>query len=172
MNISLCLARNYSRIFCHGHYLFREANDFRRAKLQESCGHRITDDAEGHISPLIYKPNECIYSLFLFFLYCSAPNKTITLKTDADFSTATSITIKLFLSQTNLSLNTFQLKSTLKGRLSSHCKQCFKIREYHRGKGIFDHAPHLNQSRVSENVCKYRYLPKKVRNTQLPKRQK
>ena len=110
-----------------------------------------------------------LFSLSLFsLLLCAEQNDHI--ENRCWLSTATSITIKLFLSQTNLSLNTLQLKSTLKERLSSHCKQCFKIREYHRGKGIFDHAQHLNQSRVNENVCKYRYLPKKVRNTQLPQR--
>ena len=85
MNSRLRLAGNYSRVFANEHYLFREANDFRRAKLQESCGLRITDDAEGYVNEHICKPNECIYSLFLFFLYYCARNKTITSKTDVDF---------------------------------------------------------------------------------------
>ena len=67
MNSRLRLAGNYSWVFANEHYLFREANDFRRAKLQESCGLRITDDAEGYVNEHICKPNECIYSLFLFF---------------------------------------------------------------------------------------------------------
>ena len=34
------------------------------------------DDAEGYIYVYISKPNECIYCLFLFFLYCWAPLRT------------------------------------------------------------------------------------------------
>ena len=37
INNSLHLARKYARIFVHGHYLFREANSFPRAKLKENC---------------------------------------------------------------------------------------------------------------------------------------
>ena len=36
-NNSLHLARKYARIFVRGHYMFREANSFPRAKLQENC---------------------------------------------------------------------------------------------------------------------------------------
>ena len=36
-NSSLHLARKYPRIFVRGHYLFREANSFPRAKLEENC---------------------------------------------------------------------------------------------------------------------------------------
>ena len=37
INNSLHLARKYARIFVRGHYLFREANSFPRAKLEENC---------------------------------------------------------------------------------------------------------------------------------------
>ena len=37
INNSLPLARKYARIFVRGHYLFREANSFPRAKLEENC---------------------------------------------------------------------------------------------------------------------------------------
>ena len=37
VNNSLHLARKYARKFDRGHYLFREANSFPRAKLEENC---------------------------------------------------------------------------------------------------------------------------------------
>ena len=36
------LAQKYDRIFVRGHYLFREAHSFPRAKLQENCELRGT----------------------------------------------------------------------------------------------------------------------------------
>ena len=33
------LAQEYAQIFVRGHYLFREANIFPRAKLEENCKH-------------------------------------------------------------------------------------------------------------------------------------
>ena len=41
INNSLHLARKYTRIFVRGHYLFREANSFPRAKLEENCELRV-----------------------------------------------------------------------------------------------------------------------------------
>ena len=40
----------YARIFVPGHYLFREANSFPRAKLEENCELRRTDNVQGQIS--------------------------------------------------------------------------------------------------------------------------
>ena len=37
INNNCHLARKYARIFVSGHYLFREANSFPRAKLEENC---------------------------------------------------------------------------------------------------------------------------------------
>ena len=37
INNSRRLARKYGRIFVSGHYLFREANSFPTAKLEENC---------------------------------------------------------------------------------------------------------------------------------------
>ena len=47
---SLNLARKYARVFVGGHYLFREANSFPRAKLEENCELRGTDNVQGEIS--------------------------------------------------------------------------------------------------------------------------
>jgi len=47
INNSLHLARKYARIFVRGHYLFREANSFQRAKLEENCELRGTDNVQG-----------------------------------------------------------------------------------------------------------------------------
>ena len=44
INNSRHLARKYARIFVRGHYLFREANSFLRAKLEENCELRGTDN--------------------------------------------------------------------------------------------------------------------------------
>ena len=46
-----------------GHYLFREANSFPRAKLEENCELRGTDNVQGQISEHIFAPNGgyCLY---------------------------------------------------------------------------------------------------------------
>ena len=54
INNSLHLARKYARIFVRGHYLFREANSFPRAKLEENCELRGTDNVQGQISEHIF----------------------------------------------------------------------------------------------------------------------
>ena len=63
INNSRHLARKYARIFLHGHYLFREANSFPRAKLEENCELLRTDNVQGQTAELIFAPNGgcCIY---------------------------------------------------------------------------------------------------------------
>ena len=63
INNSRHLARKYARIFVRGHYLFREANSFPRAKLEENCDLRGTDNVQGQISEHIFAPNGgyCLY---------------------------------------------------------------------------------------------------------------
>ena len=51
------MARKYARIFVRGHYLFREANSFPRAKLEENCELRGTVNVQGQISEHIFAPN-------------------------------------------------------------------------------------------------------------------
>ena len=58
INNSLHLARKYAQIFVRGHYLFREANSFPRAKLEENCELRGADNVQGQISEHIFAPNE------------------------------------------------------------------------------------------------------------------
>ena len=57
------MAWRYARIFVRGHYLFREANSFPRAKLKENCELRGTDNVQGQISEHIFAPNGdyCLY---------------------------------------------------------------------------------------------------------------
>ena len=57
------MGRNYARIFVRGHYLFREAKSFPRAKLEENCELRGTDNVQGQISKYIFAPNGdyCLY---------------------------------------------------------------------------------------------------------------
>ena len=55
INNSLHLARKYAQIFVRGRYLFREANSFPRAKLEENCELRGTDNVQGQISEHIFK---------------------------------------------------------------------------------------------------------------------
>ena len=57
INNSRHLAREYARIFVRGHYLFGEANSFPRAKLEENCELRGTDNVQGQISEHIFAPN-------------------------------------------------------------------------------------------------------------------
>ena len=54
INNSLHLARKYTQIFVRGHYLFREANSFPRAKLEENCELRGTDNVQGQIFEHIF----------------------------------------------------------------------------------------------------------------------
>ena len=63
INNSLHLPRKYARIFVRGHYLFREANSFPRAKLEENCEFRGTDNVQGQICKHIFAANEgyCVY---------------------------------------------------------------------------------------------------------------
>ena len=63
INNSRHLARKYARIFVRGHYLFREANSFPRAKLEENCELPGTDIVQGQISEHIFAPNGgyCLY---------------------------------------------------------------------------------------------------------------
>ena len=63
INKSRYLARKHARVFVHGHYLFREANSFPRAKLEENCELRGTDNVQGQISTHIFAPKGgyCFY---------------------------------------------------------------------------------------------------------------
>ena len=47
----------YARITVRGLYLFREANSFPRAYLEENCELRGTDYVQGQISEHIFAPN-------------------------------------------------------------------------------------------------------------------
>ena len=57
INNSRHLARKYARIFVRGHYLFREANSFPKAKLEENCEIRRTDNVQGQIFEPVFFPN-------------------------------------------------------------------------------------------------------------------
>ena len=73
INNSLHLARKYARIFVRGHFLFREANSFPRAKLEENCELRGTDNGQGQISVHIKAKWMllCLLS-FKYFVYKAA----------------------------------------------------------------------------------------------------
>ena len=66
INNSLHLARKYARIFVRGHYLFREANSFPRAKLEENCELRGTDNVQGQISVHIFEDKWRLLCLLSF----------------------------------------------------------------------------------------------------------
>ena len=76
INNSLHLARKYALIFVRGHYLFREANSFPRAKLEENCELRGTDNAQGQISVHVFKVKWRLLSL-LSFKYFSQHRREI-----------------------------------------------------------------------------------------------
>ena len=57
INNSLNLAQKYARIVVRGHYQFREANSFPKAKLEEDCEIRGTDNVRGQIFEPIFFPN-------------------------------------------------------------------------------------------------------------------
>ena len=66
INNSHHLARKYARIFVRGHYLFREANSFPRAKLEENCVLRGTDNVQGQISVHIFEDRWRLLCLLSF----------------------------------------------------------------------------------------------------------
>ena len=66
INNSLHLARKYARIFVRGHYLFREANSFPRAKLEENCELRGTDNVQVQISVHIFEDKWRLLCLLSF----------------------------------------------------------------------------------------------------------
>ena len=74
INNSLHLARKYARIFVRGHYLFREANSFPRAKLEENCELRGTDNVQRQISVHIFEAKWMLLCLlsFKYFFYKAA----------------------------------------------------------------------------------------------------
>ena len=57
INNSRHLVRKYARIFVQRHYLFREANSFPRAKLEENYELRGTNNVQGRIFEHIFAPN-------------------------------------------------------------------------------------------------------------------
>ena len=66
INNSLHLARKYARIFVRGHYLFREENSFPRAKLEENCELRGTDNVQGEFQVRISVQVDKSFSKYLF----------------------------------------------------------------------------------------------------------
>ena len=72
VNNSLHLVRKYARIFVRGHYLFREAYSFPRAKLEENCELRRTDNVQGQISEHIFAAKSrplCLLSSFSWGIF-------------------------------------------------------------------------------------------------------
>ena len=66
INNSLHLARKYAGIFVRGHYLFREANSFPRANLEEKCELRGTDNVQGEFQVRISVQVDKSFSKYLF----------------------------------------------------------------------------------------------------------
>ena len=63
------MAQKYAQIFVRGHCLFRKANSFPRAKLEEKCELRGADNVQGQISEHIFKVKWrllCLLSLNIF----------------------------------------------------------------------------------------------------------
>ena len=74
---SLHVGRKYARIFVRGNYLFRVANSFPRAQLDENCELRGTDNVQGQISEHIFTPSGSYlvyYPSNLFHNMCSFEN--------------------------------------------------------------------------------------------------
>ena len=76
------MARKYARIFVRGHYLSREANSFSRAKLEENCQLRGTDNVQGQISVHIFEAKWMLLCLlsFKYFVYKAAFRETFSQK--------------------------------------------------------------------------------------------
>ena len=68
------MARKYARIFVRGHYLFREANSFPRAKLEENCELRGTDNVQGQISVHIFEAKWMLLCLLSFNYFFRRPH--------------------------------------------------------------------------------------------------
>ena len=76
INNSLYMARKYARIFVRGH-LFREANSFPRAKLEENCELRGTDMSKDKC-PNIFLPQmeAIVFTILQIFFATRAVLKT------------------------------------------------------------------------------------------------
>ena len=63
INNSRHLVRKYTWTFVRGHNPFQEANSFPKAKLEENCELRGTNNVQGRISEHILDPNRgyCVY---------------------------------------------------------------------------------------------------------------
>ena len=77
INNTLHLARKYARIFVREHYLFREANSFPRAKLEENCELRGTDNVQGQISVHIFEAKWMLLYLLSFKYFYKAAFREI-----------------------------------------------------------------------------------------------
>ena len=76
INNSLHLARKCAWIFVRGHYLFREANSFPRAKFEENCELRGTDNVQGQISEHIFKAKLRLLCLLSFKYFSQQAGST------------------------------------------------------------------------------------------------
>ena len=65
------MERKYARIFVLGHYLFREANSFPRAKLEENCELWGTDNVQGQISKHVFPQMEAIVFIVLQIFFAT-----------------------------------------------------------------------------------------------------
>ena len=143
INNSLHLARKYAQIFVRGHYLFREANSFPRAKLEENCELRGTDNVQGKISEHIFKAKWRLLWLLSFKYFSQHVATSLSIWT---FRLRTVYRQKrlerMLFSDTALSTSRFISSSVAKANCSPHldinfnCKQdarleVFEIGEYH-----------------------------------------
>ena len=71
INNSHHLGRKYARIFVLGHNLFREANSFPRAKLEENSELRGTDNVQEQISEHIYPQMATIVFIILEIFFAT-----------------------------------------------------------------------------------------------------
>ena len=91
INNSHHLARKYARIFVRGHYLFREANSFARAKLEEDCELRRTDNVQGQISKHIFKAKWRLLCLLSFKYFSFGSPVLVTVVVSTSIAVITSV---------------------------------------------------------------------------------
>ena len=163
INNSLYLARKYAQIFVRGHYLFREANSFPRAKLEENCELQGADNVQGQIFEHIFKIKWRLLCLLSFESFSQHAGIS---RESAGSAILSYVFWYWFIDQHLYLFFCHKSKPFPLLEIYFNCKQDapwsfwnwgISLGEYPRifpsfSWGIFGHVRRLDQSRASENI--------------------
>ena len=155
-------------IFVRGHYLFRQANSFPSAKLEENCELRGADNVQGQISEHIFKAKWGLLWLLSFKYFSQHVATSLSIWTFRLRKVYRQKRLeRMLFSDTALSTSRFISPSVTKKNRSpiltlilivnKTLLEVFEIGEYHLGNiyrifPSFSHVRRLDQSRASEII--------------------